>query len=113
MPSLPTRKRRLPWEPAPIKREYQAHSERTALYDSPLWRRVRRAHLAAHPLCVHCAARNELTPATVLDHVIPVRDGAEFFDSANHAGLCKSCHASKSAKEGHARRHIRNQNKIL
>lgn len=103
MPSLPKPTRR-PWQPAPAKPAYQAHAERTALYDSPLWRRARRAHLAAHPLCVTCEAMGVLRPATVLDHKVPVRDGADFFEASNHQGLCASCHAKKSAKEGHARR---------
>ena len=103
MPTLPTAPRRS-YQPAPVKRAYQPHTERSKLYDSPLWRRLRADHLRRHPLCVLCAAKDEVTPATLLDHIVAVRDGGDFFDTANHQGLCKTCHFSKSSKENHARR---------
>ena len=101
MPSLPSSNKRRPWQPAPPKREYQAHAERTHLYDTPRWRRVRLAHLKAHPLCVHCQAQGLVVPAIVLDHIKPYNEGGDFWDSSNHQGLCTSHHAKKSASERH------------
>ena len=98
MPTLPKTPRRKQ-SPAP----YQAHAERSDLYDSPLWRKVRAEHLRRNPLCVACTAEGRSTPANVLDHILAVRDGGAFFDGDNHAGLCRQHHYSKSAKEGQAR----------
>ena len=103
MPTLPTAPRRS-YLPAPVKRPYQPHQERSKEYDSPLWRRLRADHLRRHPLCVACTAKGDVSPATLLDHIVAVRDGGEFFESTNHQGLCKTCHFSKSAKEHQARR---------
>lgn len=103
MPTLPTARRRS-YEPAPVKRPYQPHAERTKEYDSPLWRRLRADHLRRHPLCVACATKEQAEPAVLLDHIQAVRDGGEFFDSDNHQGLCRKCHFSKSAREMQSRR---------
>ena len=102
MPTLPTAPRR-PWQPAPVVRPYQLHAERSDLYDTPLWKKVRKEHLRRAPLCVACAAKGITTPGNVLDHIVAVRDGGVFFDLDNHQLLCKPCHFSKSAKENQAR----------
>jgi 5-methylcytosine-specific restriction endonuclease McrA len=102
MPSLPNTVRR-PWQPAPVKRPYQAPVERTALYDSPTWRRLRKAQLQTHPCCQECERQGLVSPASIADHIIPHRDGSDFFDASNLQSLCKPCHARKSAKEGHQR----------
>jgi hypothetical protein len=41
------------------------------LYASAKWRRIRRIQLLAEPLCRLCAQRGIVTPADVVDHVIP------------------------------------------
>jgi 5-methylcytosine-specific restriction protein A len=65
------------------------------------WRRARLAFLAQHPLCLTCQARGRVVPATVVDHVVPHRgDQRLFWDEANWAAACKSCHDAKTAREG-------------
>ena len=65
------------------------------------WRRARQAFLARNPLCSLCEARGRLEPATVVDHREPHRGSAVlFWDEANWAALCKSCHDAKTAREG-------------
>ena len=105
MPSLPKPKARS-WEPKRqvVKQAYKPHAERTSLYDSPLWRRVRAAHLAREPLCRECLKHNRATTATVCDHIRAVRDGADFWDASNYQSLCSPCHHRKSAREGHQRK---------
>lgn len=97
-PSLPSSKRR-PWQPKPVERGYQAHSVRTPLYDTARWRTLRKAQLQREPLCRRCQADARLTPASVVDHIKPVNQGGDFWDTANHQSLCQSCHQRKSAHE--------------
>ena len=61
------------------------------------WRKARKAFLEQHPLCVECMRGGRLTPATVVDHVIPHRGNAElFWDEKNWQSLCKDCHDRKT-----------------
>lgn len=64
------------------------------------WRRARKRFLAANPLCVECKKEGRLTPATVVDHIIPHKgDMKLFWDERNWQALCKRCHDRKTAKE--------------
>ena len=64
------------------------------------WRRARKAFLQKHPLCVECGKAGKLTPATVVDHIIPHRgDQRLFWDEHNWQALCKSCHDQKTGHE--------------
>ena len=61
------------------------------------WRRARAFFLKRHPLCAECQRQNQLTPATVVDHIIPHRgDKLLFWDEANWQPLCKACHDKKT-----------------
>ena len=65
-------------------------------YDSR-WRKARAAFLQRNPLCNECMKHGRLTPATVVDHVIPHRgDQKLFWDEDNWQALCKSCHDRKT-----------------
>ena len=72
-------------------------------YQSAAWRALRAACLRAHPLCRLCAARGLLVAATVVDHIVPIKDGGERFEANNLQGLCVSCHNAKTARETAAR----------
>ena len=64
------------------------------------WQKASKAYLAAHPLCVHCKERDVVTPATVVDHIIPHRgDMTLFWDRSNWQSLCKTHHDIKTATE--------------
>lgn len=64
------------------------------------WQRYRKHFLAAHPLCVYCKKQNRLTPATVVDHIVPHKgDQSLFLDASNHQPLCKQHHDSAKACE--------------
>ena len=66
------------------------------------WQKTRVIYLANHPLCVYCERAGRLTPATVVDHIIPHRgDMALFWDEDNWQALCKKCHDSAKAREEH------------
>ena len=61
------------------------------------WRRARKAFLQKHPLCAECGKEGKLTPATVVDHIIPHRGNKRlFWDEHNWQPLCKDCHDRKT-----------------
>lgn len=99
MPSLPKPSRR-PWQPAPTKRVYQQHAARDSRYDTARWQAARKAQIARCPCCVACTEQGRVTPATVTDHITPVRLGGDFWAPSNHQSLCRACHQAKSAAEG-------------
>jgi len=46
---------------------------------------------------VECRSYERLTPATVVDHIIPHRgDERLFWDETNWQPLCKQCHDKKT-----------------
>ncbi len=83
------------------------------------WNKARLAFLQQHPLCVMCRKQGRLTPATVVDHIVPhkLRDAINSNDSAaikaarrlfwgtkNWQPLCASHHNStKQRIEKHAK----------
>ena len=72
----------------------QARRERARLYASARWKALRKQHLKAQPLCVHCGKRG-----TVADHVQGHLGNwlARFFDASGLQTLCWPCHSSKTA----------------
>ena len=65
------------------------------------WRSARTDFLQRNPLCAECMRNGKLTPATVVDHVIPHRGNKRlFWDEKNWQSLCKACHDRKT---GHGR----------
>lgn len=64
------------------------------------WQKYRKWFLNHNPLCIECRKEGRLTPATVVDHIIPHKGDMElFWDTNNHQSLCKRCHDRKTAKE--------------
>lgn len=82
--------------PEQPKRPQQTRRARWTGYSTQRWRKLRAHILALHPLCVQC--RNI---ASVLDHIVPVREGGEPWLESNLQPMCKRCHDSKSGKEAH------------
>lgn len=75
---------------------YARESAASRGYDKR-WQAARRRFLRAHPLCAECQRNGVLTPATVVDHIIPHRgDERLFWDEANWQPLCKPCHDYKT-----------------
>jgi 5-methylcytosine-specific restriction protein A len=68
-------------------------------YNTPRWRRIRKAQLIKEPWCRYCHPR--LIVATVADHIIPHRGNAGlFWDTGNLQSLCAPCHSgTKQAEE--------------
>jgi 5-methylcytosine-specific restriction protein A len=59
------------------------------------WQKARATYLRSHPLCVMCQAQGRLTPATVVDHIIPHRGDQTLFwaTDTNWQSLCATCHS--------------------
>lgn len=57
------------------------------------WRQARAGFLRKHPLCAMCRRRGLITPATLVDHIVPHRGDMElFWDVGNWQSLCRPCH---------------------
>ena len=66
--------------------------------------RKRRAVVRADgPLCVACLAVGRVTPMTVDDHIVPIKQGGSIDDLSNHQSLCETCHNVKRAHERQGR----------
>lgn len=68
-------------------------------YQSALWRKVRLRQLAEFPMCALCLQRNRVSPASVVDHIIPRKLGGKNFEKGNLQSLCKPCHDQKRGRE--------------
>jgi 5-methylcytosine-specific restriction protein A len=78
------------------QRSYPKSDER---YHTSRWRKVRAIHLEKQPCCTECERQHRITPGQVVDHIIPVRQGADFWDDLNYQTLCNQCHQIKRAQE--------------
>lgn len=69
-------------------------------YSLSIWKRARKIQLGKQPLCEECLRQNRITPAEVVDHIIP-HDGVWdlFVDQDNLQSLCERCHNVKTARE--------------
>jgi len=62
-------------------------------YGTKRWQRLRLVHLAGEPFCRFCERVGAVTVATVVDHIVPVREAPErAFDQGNLQSLCRPCH---------------------
>lgn len=85
-----------------------ARSEWHHLYDTALWKQLRHRHLAYEPLCRFCLAVEDVTEATVVDHVRPHKGSIELFsDPTNLQALCKPCHDSHKRRIENGKQVIR------
>jgi 5-methylcytosine-specific restriction protein A len=91
-----------------VYREYnQARAaknlESDKAYHTAAWRKLRLSVLNAEPLCRKCRSMSKVTPAYLVDHIVPVKQGGEFWDRENLQPLCNDCHEIKSNAEGSRR----------
>ena len=73
------------------------------VYDSARWRGengIRMQKLRMNPFCEICYSKNNIVPASDIDHIKPISVGGEPFNFNNLQSLCNNCHNSKSGKEG-------------
>lgn len=65
------------------------------------WEKVRNVVLKQEPVCRMC--KDAL--ATMVDHILPIRDGGDRLAYSNLQPLCVKCHARKTADDVAQRRH--------
>ena len=92
MTNIPKPKQR-PWIVKTDKKVWGKPSHQK-LYKTRRWRTEREHFLMDNGYCIACDRI-----ATVVDHKIRVRDGADFWNQRNWQPMCKRCHNSKTAKE--------------
>jgi 5-methylcytosine-specific restriction endonuclease McrA len=71
--------------------------KRKAFYNSKAWLEFRAVQLRREPLCKHCLAAGRVTPATEVDHVVPLAKGGDPFGETQN--LCRTCHQLKTNAE--------------
>ncbi|MBF0185454.1 MAG: HNH endonuclease [Magnetococcales bacterium] len=75
------------------------HDGEAGFYSTSRWRACRAAFLRDNPLCCKCVYP---TPATIVDHVVPIKQGGDRWSTSNMQPLCKPCHDRKTMTERHA-----------
>lgn len=103
MPRLKGRNTPRPWLPKTASKDRpQQQGDHSAVYHSSRWVKVRRLVLQRDPICVRCYNAGVTIPSTVADHIIPINQGGPVWEMDNLQGMCNTCHAVKSAREGKA-----------
>jgi 5-methylcytosine-specific restriction enzyme A len=86
--------------PAARRAAYDRGRSRVVIYNTAHWQRLRKAYLAAHPLC-ECEANNGAgcgCAATTVDHKRPHNGDLNLaFDWDNLRSMTKACHSAKTA----------------
>lgn len=71
------------------------------LYHTARWTRLSRAfrNNPKHALCAECLKKGILTPAAVVDHIVPWPVCEDFFDKRNLQPLCERCNHDKGQRD--------------
>lgn len=80
--------------------KYRRDDFTKSFYTSKEWRLTRKRHLKEQPFCIECMKVGKIVKATIVDHIVPIKQGGAKYDSNNLQSLCWSCHSRKSVKEG-------------
>ena len=79
---------------------FEGKHEWKKLYDSKLWKDLRRVHLGKHPLCAWCLKQGRTRQANTVHHKLPHRgDMGLFNDPNNLESLCPSCHSGDAQQQ--------------
>jgi 5-methylcytosine-specific restriction protein A len=68
-----------------------------SIYNNKKWKGYSSRFRKAKQVCAHFDRCGGL--AEVVDHIVPVNQGGDFWDSRNHQALCHKCHNRKSQGE--------------
>jgi 5-methylcytosine-specific restriction endonuclease McrA len=103
MPTQPKPKKK-PWTPDRV--QHQRVKDMRWFYNSRTWRSFSKNYKVRNPICKSCEASGMYVPTKVTDHLKTYELEPLGFDltalrDEYMQPLCKSCHDSKSGKEGH------------
>ena len=82
-----------------IQKTYNDNRDKESekFYHTARWRNLRKQQLTKHPLCINFEECGNV--ATIVDHIVEVKDGGAKFDLGNTQSMCRSCHSRKTAEE--------------
>jgi len=86
-----------------LRKDIKANKQADPFYSSAAWKKARTRYRSKHPLCEICLAKGMTVRASLVDHIIEIKDGGARLDERNFQALCTACHGIKSA-EAAARR---------
>ena len=95
MPRKPGEKRLNQQATARAHEYNRTRPARHRFYGSARWRRLRDYFIARHPLCAECLKNGVITPAVIVDHIVPIAEGGAELDESNLQSLCPACHNRK------------------
>lgn len=81
-----------------INKEYNRYTRddnSKTFYNSTAWRKLSSLQLKKEPICAACLQAGRITPATISDHIKPIREGGARLDINNLQSLCRACHNKK------------------
>ena len=85
---------------AGLKRGEYAETAGSKVYRSADWKSLRKAVLQEEPLCQNCLYNSRVTPASHVDHIVPIAvDPSLSWSMDNLWSLCPSCHSKKTLME--------------
>ena len=77
----------------------ESKKEAQSIYNTPEWKKLRRAKYSKNPLCEKCLLNNIIKPTEEIHHIIPISRGNNqlekkelAFNMNNLISLCKECH---------------------
>lgn len=84
----------------------ERRKERQEIYQSKMWKEVRKAYYEAHPLCERCLQEGRITPAHDIHHKLScfkrgLTEEEKYrraFDPNNLMALCVECHIKEHRK---------------
>ena len=77
--------------------DVKRNKESSKLYNNAAWKKYSKRLRAERITCVNFRSCSGL--AELVDHIIPVSIGGDFWDLNNHQVLCSSCHNKKRQLE--------------
>lgn len=80
--------------------KYQRDEFSRNFYNTPRWREIRKIKLTNSPFCEECKKNGTIVKATMVDHILAIKQGGSAYDLNNLQSLCWSCHSRKSVLEG-------------
>lgn len=90
-----------PWNRGYSKSETKMESRPRSRdeYHTSRWTRESKVWRVKHPLCEICWKAGRITPAEVVDHIIPVALCGDFWDKTNWQSVCRKCNIEKGNRD--------------